>query len=62
MADIALAFAVLRIGRQVDLGYVIAVREVPAVVLLLLGGVWADRVPRALVLVGSDTGRGLPRP
>ena len=58
MADIALAFAVLRIGSRVDLGYVIGVREVPMVVLLLLGGVWADRLPRALVLVGSDTARG----
>jgi hypothetical protein len=59
MADIALAFAVLRIGSRVDLGYVIAVRELPMVVLLLLGGVWADRLPRALVLVGSDTARGV---
>ena len=59
MADIALAFAVLRIGSRVDLGYVIGAREVPIVILLLLGGVWADRLPRALVLVGSDTVRGV---
>ena len=59
MADIALAFAVLRIGSRTELGYVIGVREVPMVVLLLLGGVWADRLPRALVLVGSDTVRGV---
>ncbi len=59
MADIALAFAVLRIGSRTRLGYVIGVREVPMVVLLLLGGVWADRLPRALVLVGSDTVRGV---
>ena len=59
MADIALAFAVLRIGSRVDLGYVIGAREVPIVILLLLGGVWADRLPRALVLVGSDAARGV---
>jgi MFS transporter len=59
MADIALAFAVLRIGSRADLGYVIGVREVPMVVLLLLGGVWSDRLPRALVLVGSDAVRGV---
>jgi MFS family permease len=59
MADIALAFAVLRIGSRADLGYVIGAREVPMVVLVLLGGVWADRLPRALVLVGSDSVRCL---
>ena len=59
MADIALAFAVLHIGSRTDLGYVIGAREVPMIVLVLLGGVWADRLPRALVLVGSDSVRCL---
>jgi MFS family permease len=59
MAEVALAFAVLDIGRPRDLGFVILAREIPIVVLLLLGGVWADRLPRNLVLVSSDATRGV---
>jgi MFS family permease len=58
MADIALAFAVLDIGTRTDLGLVILAREIPMVVLLLLGGVWGDRLPRHLVLVSTDLTRG----
>ena len=54
MAAIALAFAVLQIGRPADLGYVLLAREIPLVVFLLMGGVWADRVSRkALLVVGN---------
>lgn len=59
MAEVALAFAVLDIGRPRDLGFVILAREIPVVVLLLLGGVWADRLRRDLVLVVSDGTRGV---
>ena len=58
MADVALAFAVLDIGRPRDLGFVILAREIPIVVLLLAGGVWSDRLPRHLVLVSTDGVRG----
>ncbi len=58
MAEIALAFAVLDIGRPRDLGFVILAREIPLVAFLLLGGVWADRLPRHLVLLTSDVCRG----
>jgi hypothetical protein len=58
MAEIALAFAVLDIGGPSDLGLVILAREIPIVVLLLIGGVWGDRLPRHLVLAGSDFVRG----
>src|SRR5262245_26829813 len=58
MADIALAFAVLDIGTRTDLGLVILAREIPMVVLVLLGGVWGDRLPRHLVLVSTDVARG----
>jgi MFS family permease len=58
MADVALAFAILDLAGPTDLGWVILAREVPIVVLLLLGGVWADRLPRHLVLVVSDVVRG----
>jgi MFS family permease len=52
MAPIALAFAVLDLtGSAGDLGIVLAARSLPTVALLLLGGVWADRLPRHLLLV-----------
>ncbi len=58
MAAVALAFAVLEIGSAADLGYVFLAREIPIVVFLLAGGVWADRVSRKalLVLGGLATG------
>lgn len=52
---IALAFAVLDLtGSKADLGYVLAARAVPTVAFLLVGGIWADRLPRHLVMVGSN--------
>lgn len=55
VAPIALAFAVLEIGGSAtDLGIVLAVGTVPQIALFLFGGVVADRLPRNLVMVGSD--------
>ncbi len=60
MAPVALAFAVLDLtGSTADLGIVLAVRQVAVVVLLLYGGVWADRLPRHLVMVSSNLVSGL---
>jgi MFS family permease len=54
MAPIALSFAVLdRTGSVTDLGLVVGARSVANVALLLIGGVLADRFPRAVVLQGS---------
>jgi hypothetical protein len=51
-APIALAFAVLDLtGSAGDLGIVLAARSLPTVALLLVGGVWADRLPRHVLLV-----------
>jgi hypothetical protein len=58
MAQVALAFAVLRIGNASDLGFVFLAREVPIVAFLLLGGVWADRVSRKWLLVIGDVTTG----
>lgn len=58
MAMVALAFAVLEFGGATDLGIVLLAREVPIVVLLLLGGVFADRMPRRTILVGTDLVKG----
>ena len=58
MAVVALAFAVLEIGGATDLGLVLLAREIPVVVFLLLGGVFADRLPRRDILVGCDVVKG----
>ncbi len=54
MAMVALAFAVLQFGGAIELGIVLLAREIPTVVFLLLGGVFADRLPRRTILIGSD--------
>jgi MFS family permease len=55
IAPIAIAFAVLELtGSATDLGLVLAARMVPQIVFMLVGGVWADRLPRNLVMVTSD--------
>jgi MFS family permease len=52
---VAIAFAVLGIGgTATEIGIVFAAYSLPNVVFLLAGGVWADRLPRNLVMVGSD--------
>ena len=55
MAPIALAFAVLDLtGSKTDLGLVLTAMWVPQLLLVLFGGVFADRLPRNLVMVGSN--------
>lgn len=55
VAPVALAFAVLDLtGSATDLGLVVGSRSLTNVVLLLFGGVLADRVPRHVLLVGSS--------
>jgi len=57
---VAIAFAVLGIGgTATDIGIVFAAYSLPNVVFLLAGGVWADRLPRNLVMVGSDALRAV---
>ncbi|GAA3885871.1 MFS transporter [Saccharothrix violaceirubra] len=55
MAPIVLSFAVLDLtGSVVDLGLVVGARSVANVVVLLFGGVLADRLPRRLILQGTS--------
>jgi MFS family permease len=56
MAPVALAFAILNTlhGSATDIGIVLAARQVAVVVLLLFGGVWADRLARHRVMVASN--------
>lgn len=60
MAPVALAFAVLDATDSAsDLGVVLAVRMVPMLAFLLVGGAVADRFPRRTVLVCANLGSAL---
>ncbi|HET7043646.1 MAG TPA: MFS transporter [Gaiellaceae bacterium] len=55
IAPVGLAFAILELtGSKSDLGLVLAARQLPQVLFLLFGGVFADRLPRHRVMVGSS--------
>jgi MFS family permease len=55
MAPVGLAFAVIDLtGSGSDLGIVLAARALATIAFLLVGGVWADRLPRHLVMVTTN--------
>jgi MFS family permease len=57
---LAIAFAVLHIGgKATDLGLVFAAFFAAYVSFVLVGGVWADRLPRQLVMVAADLVRAV---
>jgi MFS family permease len=41
-------------GNATDVGIVLAAQMLPFVAFLLIGGVWADRLPRARVMITTD--------
>lgn len=58
MTPVALAFAVLDLTHSpTDLGFVIAAKTLPLVAFLLVGGVFADRLPRRAVMLAADVTR-----
>jgi MFS family permease len=58
-APIAVAFAVLDLtGSASDVGLVVAASFVPQIFFILVGGIWADRLPRHYVMVASDVVAG----
>jgi MFS family permease len=60
MVGIALAFAVLELGGSAsEVGLVLALRTLPMVATLLVGGVVADRLSRRAVMVAADLVRVL---
>ncbi len=60
LSPIALAFATLQIAHSASaLGLVLAAATTGRVVLLPVGGVWADRLPRQLVMLSSDSIRAV---
>ena len=59
LMPVALAFAVLEIGTATDLGIVMAAAMGSRVVFMIVGGVWADRLPRRLIMVTADAVRAV---
>ena len=57
LTPVATAFAVLEIGTASDLGIVLGAQMGGRLVFTLVGGVWADRVPRRLLMIASDAVR-----
>jgi MFS family permease len=58
IAPIAIAFAVLDLtGSATDLGLVLTAGYLPMAAFLLVGGVWADRLPRRAVMLAADAVR-----
>jgi hypothetical protein len=52
-STVALSFGVLEQGSATALRLVFLAREIPIVVFVLAGGVWADRWSRGSILIGS---------
>jgi MFS family permease len=44
-------------GDATDVGVVLAAQTIPLVAFLLIGGVWADRLPRARLMIATDLAR-----
>lgn len=60
LIPVALTFAVIEeTGSATDLGFVLASYSVARVVLILVGGVWADRLVRRLVMLVADVVRAI---
>lgn len=47
-------FVIERTHSATDLGFILAAQAVPLVAFLLVGGVWADRLPRHRVMIATD--------
>jgi MFS family permease len=57
---IALAFAVLDLGGSpTDLGIVLIAGVLPQTLFVLVGGVWADRLPRRTIMLAADAARAV---
>ena len=59
IVPVALTFAVLDLGDATDLGIVLGSQSAARVIALVAGGVWADRLPRQLVMMAADVLRAV---
>ncbi len=59
MIPVAIAFAVIHLGGDAGgIGLVLTAFTVPRLIFILVGGVWADRLPRQQVMLVADVIRG----
>jgi MFS family permease len=56
---VALALYVTDLGSPSDVGIVLAAHALPLVAFVLLGGVWADRLPRHRLMLATDVVRAV---
>ena len=54
MIVVAIALYLTEVGSPSDVGVVLAANMTPFILLLLIGGVWADRLPRHQLMVATD--------
>jgi MFS family permease len=59
VVPVAMTFAVLKLGDATDLGLVLGSQWAARALFLVAGGVWADRLPRQLVMMGADVVRAI---
>ena len=58
ITNVALAFAILEVSSATALGLVFAIATIARTAFTLIGGVWADRISRRLVMLVADVLRG----
>ena len=54
LITVTLALYITEIGSPTDVGIVLAAHYTPFILLLLVGGVWADRLPRHQLMIATD--------
>ena len=59
VVPVAITFAVLDLGDASDLGLVLGAYMTSRMVFVVVGGVWADRLPRQLVMISADIVRAV---
>lgn len=59
LVPVATTFAVLDLGDASDLGLVLGAYMTSRMLFVVVGGVWADRLPRQLVMVAADVVRAV---
>lgn len=59
LVPVATSFAVLELGTASDLGIVLAAYMGARMLFMLVGGVWADRLPRRALMIAADAVRAV---
>ena len=59
LVPVALTFAVLELGSARDLGFVFGAYMAARMLFVVVGGVWADRLPRRALMIAADAVRAV---